>query len=426
MIIGDGIVLGAGGETASIFVTGLSETDTVTAVKNGKTVIGKWSQKPNPAYVVPDGYTQLEYIQSTGTQYIDTKFGNTQGWKVKLSYMFNDPSSGTHTIIGDLYNSGGTYWRTYALASQGKWSLGFYSNYASTGSVLAGVKYEIEARTVSGNGYLNVDGNTIFSYTTTYSAHPSTNTYLFAINFDDATDMGSGGRLYECKLYDHNDVLVREYIPVKRLSDNAIGLYDKVESKFYSNSGTGVFTAGAEVPQNIDGFLIDKIKSYGTWTVTATNGTKTATQDVLVDSAMQYEIEMSYKLWLYRDGDECENVTGGWIATGNVTKNDTSVRLLTNASNYINTVNSVDIAGYTKLMVQFTENTASAWLIAGSGYDSQYKAGGGAYSNGDSGGMELNQIGILEVVLNTSASNHWISIRGNTSGYATFDKVWLE
>ena len=71
MIIGDGIMLGAGGETASIFVTGLSETDTVTATKDGKPIVGKWTQIPNPAIVVPAGYTQLEYIESTGTQYID-------------------------------------------------------------------------------------------------------------------------------------------------------------------------------------------------------------------------------------------------------------------------------------------------------------------------------------------------------------------
>ena len=63
---------GTGGASASIFITGLSEADTVTATKDGKTVNGKWVSEPNPESVVPDGYTQLNYIQSTGTQYIDT------------------------------------------------------------------------------------------------------------------------------------------------------------------------------------------------------------------------------------------------------------------------------------------------------------------------------------------------------------------
>ena len=63
MIIGDGIVLGAGGESASIFATGLSETDSVIATHKIPTKV------KNPAYVtLPDDYTQLEDIESTGTQ----------------------------------------------------------------------------------------------------------------------------------------------------------------------------------------------------------------------------------------------------------------------------------------------------------------------------------------------------------------------
>ena len=55
----------------------------------------------------------------------------------------------------------------------------------------------------------------------------------------------------------------------------------------------------------------------GTFTVTATNGTKTTTETVLIDITGVYEIEMDYKLWLYRDGDECEEVTGGWSQNTN-------------------------------------------------------------------------------------------------------------
>lgn len=59
---------------------------------------------------------------------------------------------------------------------------------------------------------------------------------------------------------------------------------------------------------------ISGIKDLGTWTVTATDGTKTKTQDVLLEVIGLYEIEMDYRLWLYREGDECEEITGGWNA----------------------------------------------------------------------------------------------------------------
>ena len=82
-------------------------------------------------------------------------------------------------------------------------------------------------------------------------------------------------------------------VAARRNSDNAVGMFDIVSNTFFGNSGTGAFTAGPEIPQTIGCFLIDKIKDYGTWTVTATDGTNTATQDVLVDVITKYEIEMS-------------------------------------------------------------------------------------------------------------------------------------
>jgi hypothetical protein len=88
-----------------------------------------------------------------------------------------------------------------------------------------------------------------------------------------------------------------------------------VNDAFYTNKGSGTFIAGEEIPSTVSGHEIT-IKEYGMWSVTATNGECTTTQDVLVDAAVEYEIEMDYKLWLYREGDECEDVTGGWTSSG--------------------------------------------------------------------------------------------------------------
>ena len=41
----------------------------------------------------------------------------------------------------------------------------------------------------------------------------------------------------------NGEELVREYIPVKRISDGEVGFYETVEKKFYSNEGTGKFIA---------------------------------------------------------------------------------------------------------------------------------------------------------------------------------------
>ena len=52
--------------------------------------------------------------------------------------------------------------------------------------------------------------------------------------------------LYSCKIYD-NDTLIRDFVPVKRISDNEYGLWDKVTKAFYPNTGTGAFTAGPAI-----------------------------------------------------------------------------------------------------------------------------------------------------------------------------------
>ena len=52
-------------------------------------------------------------------------------------------------------------------------------------------------------------------------------------------------KIYNFKIY-NGTTLQRNFIPVKRNSDSVLGLYDTVNSKFYTNSGTGTFTAGEE------------------------------------------------------------------------------------------------------------------------------------------------------------------------------------
>ena len=122
MIIGDGIMLGVGGETASIFVTGLSETNTVTAVHK-KTV-----QVPNPEYVVPDGYTQLEYIESTGKQYIDTGVKPDFANLVRVKSKFLIANTTIRNCVCGTFSSGETISLNLEFADDGSFRI--YQNYS--------------------------------------------------------------------------------------------------------------------------------------------------------------------------------------------------------------------------------------------------------------------------------------------------------
>ena len=59
------------------------------------------------------------------------------------------------------------------------------------------------------------------------------------------------GKIYYFKIY-VNNVLVRNFVPAKRKSDNVLGLYDLVNNAFYTNAGTGTFTAGHIVDVSVN------------------------------------------------------------------------------------------------------------------------------------------------------------------------------
>ena len=169
----------------------------------------------------------------------------------------------------------------------------------------------------------------------------------------------------------------------------------------------------------------------GTFTVTATNGTKTTTETVFIDIAGVYEIEMSYKLYLYRNGDECEDVTGGWTNDGYTDnlevllgeKRSTSMYMTHGPANgytLLGTNNKIDFSGFTKLYFEIIS-------IAGSGNKgirlSSQK--GSFWNNQEFYKEDYNATGVFSVSLSNLTSDYIIFyvFGGNT---IEISKVWLE
>ena len=57
----------------------------------------------------------------------------------------------------------------------------------------------------------------------------------------------SKARLKTFYIYE-NDNLIRSYVPCYKKMDNTVGLYDIINDKFYTNSGTGEFTYKLSLP----------------------------------------------------------------------------------------------------------------------------------------------------------------------------------
>lgn len=434
-------MVGGGGATTSIFVKGLSETDTVTATNGSKTKVGVWTQIPNPlANGLPDGYTELEYIESTGTQYIDTEIPANQIYAVDADIIV-----GSDTDYNPVGNNNP---RTMPIGYYSPNGAGFYSEYVAGSQVksnyIPSSGTECVLHSEYKNGLTVITVNDVTNSVTTSGTLSNTNSVqLF---------YGRGHRGFSIKakyftFFDSNYEKNRHFIPAKRNSDGAIGMYDIVSNTFFGNSGTGTFTAGAEVPQTIGGFLIKPIRDFGTWTVTATDGVRTTTQEVLVDVITEYEIDMHYKLWLYRDGDECEDVTGGWSqkpATGlgnaTITKTSTSISWTINTSLLrIATNNKIDLTNYKKLVFQCKQTVSGT--VGGTAFIQ------GACSNPTSQTVTMGSEGTVahkDPMLNTSYEMTNIevdisTITGSFYPYVRIDsglsgltitgalyKVWLE
>lgn len=175
---------------------------------------------------------EVPYIQSSGTQYIDTGFKPNQDTRVVMdAQMLNDPKSSTAIYFGcrdskffELYKAGSGQNLTFLYNST-------YSQYFTV-NYLARRIVEINKNSAT------VDGTTL-----TYSAGTfqlTQSLYLGADNESGTAKAITALRIYSCQIYD-NGTLVRDYIPVLDWDDTPC-LYDKVKRKMYYNAGTGSFT----------------------------------------------------------------------------------------------------------------------------------------------------------------------------------------
>ncbi len=168
-------------------------------------------------------YIPIEYLESTGTQYIDT--GVLANNNLKIDISFSDVRK---WIVGAVEIAGQV--DDFGIASG---AIRFGTRFVAGIQLPTGIVNIKEDK----NGY--AINNVYKSWDETAVLEGRKNIYLF---WAKGSSVAKSGKIYFCKLYD-NDVLVRDFIPV--LDKNGTPcMYDRVENKFYYNAGTGDFIAG--------------------------------------------------------------------------------------------------------------------------------------------------------------------------------------
>ena len=186
--------------------------------------------------ILPNGYKKLDYIQGTGTQYINTgttsKYSNRFVVDAKI-----DELNRYNQLIGNYSSVYGNPCYCIYIGSSNKYSYYWGKTYGLS---------DITADTSRHLYYIDknvyrLDGNNIIL--TDGSERTGTNTnYLFWAGTSGRVFIG---KIYSAQIYE-DDTLVRNFVPCKNAS-NVVGMYDTVTKTFYVNSGTGDFIAGNEI-----------------------------------------------------------------------------------------------------------------------------------------------------------------------------------
>ena len=193
---------------------------------------------------LPAEFQEVEYIESSGTQYIDSGYANISNNQKIIAKFYNNIAGGSLFGSQQGSNRSGIFWQSVN-------NLQFGIGLQTAGTMIGQCSYQ-EIHTIEYESSLNtysvsIDG-TYLKENASYSGSNITgkNIYIFASNYQNSLENIFKGKVYCFRIYD-NSVLVRNFVPCYRKSDNEIGLYDLVNGVFYTNAGTGTFTKGADV-----------------------------------------------------------------------------------------------------------------------------------------------------------------------------------
>lgn len=202
--------------------------DGETAYVDGQKIEGKLK--------ILEGYTELNYLQSTGTQRINTNVIRTtsQKFRFKGQFYFEDTQTRQATgvqglvyiaVINGYYQiaQGGNE-KTNIVAPENTW-----------------VDFDVTFDTPTYNVSYSVNGTSGSMYPIGYSnVPPNERIHIFSLN-DQILPCSCKISYFQIYV---DDVLTRDYIPVIRKSDGEPCMFDKVTKEFYTNYGTGDFLYG--------------------------------------------------------------------------------------------------------------------------------------------------------------------------------------
>ena len=185
---------------------------------------------------LPAEYQEVEYLQSSGTQYIDTGVVLDDTMTIRIKYdfirsgfVFGSRVSASSRYSGITNEGGGAYNIRYGN------TVIYTQNTAPFGTVDV---------VISPNGVtLNGEEVSTTAYGDSFYAG---NCYLFTSNSNGVPFTGDYAT-NRVRRFTIDNVI--DLVPCKRKSDDVLGMYDLINDEFLTNAGTGTFLTGGNVEE---------------------------------------------------------------------------------------------------------------------------------------------------------------------------------
>lgn len=175
---------------------------------------------------LPSGFTRLEYIESTATQWLNT--GITQA-------RFEHDIAFSNTTNRDLMGnsaSGGQYWGANTAKTFYEFSSATISLNPTIRRIVVYNNIDSKAISLSVEGITHINARTYASIPTTYGLLRCNNSAYYC-----------KAKLYGFRAYDESDNLIADYVPALDKQGRPC-VYDTVSKQPKYNDGTGEFLYG--------------------------------------------------------------------------------------------------------------------------------------------------------------------------------------
>ncbi len=198
--------------------------------------------------VVQHTYTRLTFIESTGSQYINTGYIVQEDDVIEMQYIKTAQVSADQVLFGCSDSNGALWYDIYSNSA--------YVRFGSDSSVTMSNARQKNRVTLQ-RGKANVDGTTA---TLPEDGMPQVPLCLFARSSGDSIVQYGAYKSVGCTITKTSGEAVMKLRPCKRDSDGAIGMLDLVSGIFFGNLGSGDdFSYGGEAHITKDYEIVDYI-----------------------------------------------------------------------------------------------------------------------------------------------------------------------